>query len=730
MSNPRSIHLFNCDRTYKFDAVEDWLNGTKPKLGFEFSVEKHYFSLSEMSELSSKKIPSLQMDLAVFVVHAHESRLSINEDSAGIGYAKIYRALLQATDGNVIIVIGGDDNYKNEDEEDKEFISRWAKRKVSSQFNEEFLDGKRSFIFSWNKKHREIHEEALVHFFDKSQKGQKFEYQRKRKLPSTPVTQPQTRAIESARRKPEETRTQPQPGTSGPLQCDDRTEERITRDRDKSSLYGEVAIENAPHYPKPQQSPRVAEPTRRNAEDTNTRVRSGTRDPLQYEDRYPNASCGKVTGESAPLYTRSADRSGQQEFERKKQKDLSVLGWEAKPESLSAVIQLIQKHRYRLQLASDPDVYNPAVHDMIPYLKQNPMKYCVLVVDAEKVKFARDVESKVDYLRLLQTAERNVEKKIIVIVCWPLFKSTDDEKAVKQTIENAFSDNKKVCVAWFKNGKPALGEDEFIKRLQAAIVGTPSHPLTQGHSTQYPQIPSFGTSAPDAQANAASGSSQQFCKQYFFTSDSQRALQPQGKTENPPSQPPIDPYNYKVVLPPGKTVMLMTRLRNGRISYLKEDVEYQKPGFVVQEYMKSHLLQEHSKTSDAKLVVLLNEKGQPICQVGKKKDKGWHEFIVLALDEIIMLQTRLKKGLVSFENKDVVVRYLNWQVPQDVVLNLKQTFPRLTAELFVISDLRANFRCIVQVGVVRHTCNFVPVFESGNISGYEGKGWQPVKFSE
>jgi len=37
------------------------------------------------------------MDLAVFVVHANESRLSINEENAGIGYAKIYRALVQAT---------------------------------------------------------------------------------------------------------------------------------------------------------------------------------------------------------------------------------------------------------------------------------------------------------------------------------------------------------------------------------------------------------------------------------------------------------------------------------------------------------------------------------------------------------------------------------------------------------------------------------------------------------
>ena len=52
--------------------------------------------------------------------------------------------------GNVIIVIGGDDNYKSDDEENREVISRWAKRKVISQFGEEYLDGRKSFIFSWN----------------------------------------------------------------------------------------------------------------------------------------------------------------------------------------------------------------------------------------------------------------------------------------------------------------------------------------------------------------------------------------------------------------------------------------------------------------------------------------------------------------------------------------------------------------------------------------------------
>ena len=80
-----------------------------------------------------------------------------------------------------MIIIGGDDQYRDEDEEERTVISRWARRKVASQFNEEYLDGRKSFIFSWNKQHREIHEEALLHYFDPNMKGLKFQYHPKPK---------------------------------------------------------------------------------------------------------------------------------------------------------------------------------------------------------------------------------------------------------------------------------------------------------------------------------------------------------------------------------------------------------------------------------------------------------------------------------------------------------------------------------------------------------------------
>ena len=86
----------------------------------------------------------------------------------------------------MLIVIGGDSYYKDEDE-DRSVISRWARRKVASQFNEEYLDGRKSFIFSWDTKHRAIHEEALRHYLDPSKKGVKFVYTPKPKpLPRAP----------------------------------------------------------------------------------------------------------------------------------------------------------------------------------------------------------------------------------------------------------------------------------------------------------------------------------------------------------------------------------------------------------------------------------------------------------------------------------------------------------------------------------------------------------------
>ena len=95
----KKFYLFNCDNTYNLEIVEKFLLEVEEKYGFKFSIDRRYFGLPRMVEVCDRIIPTLNMDVAVFVVHANESRLFINEDNAGIGYTGIYRALLKNTGG-------------------------------------------------------------------------------------------------------------------------------------------------------------------------------------------------------------------------------------------------------------------------------------------------------------------------------------------------------------------------------------------------------------------------------------------------------------------------------------------------------------------------------------------------------------------------------------------------------------------------------------------------------
>ena len=95
----KRFYIFNCDNTYKLEMVENFLLQVEEKYGFKISVDRLNFGLQRMVEVCENTLPKLVMDVAVFVVHANESRLSINEDNAGIGYARFYRALLQKTGG-------------------------------------------------------------------------------------------------------------------------------------------------------------------------------------------------------------------------------------------------------------------------------------------------------------------------------------------------------------------------------------------------------------------------------------------------------------------------------------------------------------------------------------------------------------------------------------------------------------------------------------------------------
>ncbi|XP_019636251.1 PREDICTED: uncharacterized protein LOC109478880 [Branchiostoma belcheri] len=155
------VLIVNCDGTYPLDSVVSLFQSVTK--GKEVVTHPLILQLSQLQAVS-EKVRRRQLLCGVFVVNAYESRLSINEENAGIGYAVLYRALLEAAQGRVLVVIGGDDRYKD-GEQDNSVLSTWAYHKIAAQFDDSYLDGRRGFVFSWDEQHNPVHEEALGRYF-------------------------------------------------------------------------------------------------------------------------------------------------------------------------------------------------------------------------------------------------------------------------------------------------------------------------------------------------------------------------------------------------------------------------------------------------------------------------------------------------------------------------------------------------------------------------------------
>ena len=246
-------------------------------------------------------------------------------------------------------------------------------------------------------------------------------------------------------------------------------------------------------------------------------------------------------------------------------------------------------------------------------------------------------------------------KGIIITICCPWFQSEQEKSLVRSAIKKAFSDNRKVYITWFENGNLVGNPDDLI------------HFLT---SYPFPLQPSAAADCP-----------------------------PRGITGK---QCLPHPWNYKIYLPSGKTVLVLTRIRYGIISDLTnqpEDVQYWRPGFVVPREIKDDLYKKNAKTSNVELFILMTEEGSLTCHIQKMNGKQWENFIILGLDEIIVLKTQLRHGKISFEPKDLVVKKENLRVPQEEMRKLEQDYKEIpTADLFIASDPTGNSRCVVKVG--------------------------------
>ncbi|XP_078684625.1 uncharacterized protein LOC144918060 [Branchiostoma floridae x Branchiostoma belcheri] len=164
----REVLIVNCDSTYPLDSVVSLFETVFGDQ--DVSIQQKTFQISQLQAVSGE-VRRRQLLCGVFVVNAYESRLSINEEKAGIGYAVLYRALLEAARGRVLVVIGGDDRYKD-GEQDTSVLSTWAYHKIAAQFDDTYLDGRRGFVFSWDERHNPVHQEALGSYLRAITSGQ------------------------------------------------------------------------------------------------------------------------------------------------------------------------------------------------------------------------------------------------------------------------------------------------------------------------------------------------------------------------------------------------------------------------------------------------------------------------------------------------------------------------------------------------------------------------------
>ena len=248
-----------------------------------------------------------------------------------------------------------------------------------------------------------------------------------------------------------------------------------------------------------------------------------------------------------------------------------------------------------------------------------------------------------------------LSEKGIITICCPSFQSQQDKSLVRSAINKALHDSKKVCITWFENGNWTVSPDDVINFLT---------------SNPFPQQQSAAT----------------YCPPGGIT----------GKKRLP------HPWNYKIHLLSGKTVLVLTRIRNGIISdqiNQPEDVQYWKSGFVIPPEIKASLYKKNAKTSNGERFILMTEDGSLACQVKKKDEKGWQNFILLGLDETIVLQMQLAHGQISFEDKNVVINKENLRVPQDQITKLDQDYKEIrSTHLFIASESKGNLRYIVKVG--------------------------------
>ena len=175
----------------------------------------------------------------------------------------------------------------------------------------------------------------------------------------------------------------------------------------------------------------------------------------------------------------------------------------------------------------------------------------------------------------------------------------------------------------------------------------------------------------------------------------------------------IDPLidTYPAVLVTGEPVWLRSILRYGIISVEPRDLQLWDPAFIVPDFINTELIQLYQYTPEIGVRIVQGIDGQLQWSVNPRLievSKSRYEGIKIAANESLMLKTRIRIGLVSFQENDVDFRYGLFRIPQEIIDKLKEEhWATPCGVLHIISDEIGNLRSIVKIGTLDRFLTFV-----------------------
>lgn len=246
------------------------------------------------------------------------------------------------------------------------------------------------------------------------------------------------------------------------------------------------------------------------------------------------------------------------------------------------------------------------------------------------------------------------------MVCGGVSLLQEDEDKIYQTIYHMVMEKEKGFIAWLKNGQLTVDIDTL-----AQLLTDPA--LTKSYSN-LPCSPRWGA---HSQVNVP------------VTTAAQRPNEVQQV-----SHPPTTPIHTEQ-RPLAGILLFKSKLRNGRISYAPGDVEFGDPenGKGLLAVSTQSKLQERYRLNNEIQLKIMSVGNEMLVCVG---DHG----VETEDNDVLLLKTRIRKGLVSLHENDVDVQYPGWSVPVDILEDLKRK--EADGNLFVIVDKKGNLRCTVR----------------------------------